>query len=114
MRLVLLVACCAALATPALAQTDPSFASCAPCHSLEKGKTGVGPSLAGVVGAKKAAMPGYAYSAALKAKGGVWTAKDLDAYLAGPSTNVPGTKMPVGQADPAKRAAVIAFLKAKH
>lgn len=114
MRLVLLAVCAFAVATPALAQTDPSFASCAPCHSLEKGKMGVGPSLAGVVGAKKAAAPGYAYSAALKAKGGVWTAKELDAYLASPSTDVPGTKIPIGQADPAKRAAVIAYLKTRH
>ena len=114
MRLAVLAVCAAALATPAMAQTDPSFATCAPCHSVEKGKNGIGPSLAGVVGSKKAAAPGYVYSAALKAKGGTWTAKDLDAYLASPSTMVPGTKMPVGVADPAKRAAVIAFLKTKR
>ena len=102
------------LATPALAQTDPSFSSCAPCHSLEKGKNGIGPSLAGVVGAKKGVVAGYAYSPALKAKGGTWTAKELDTYLASPAADIPGTKMPVGQADPAKRAAVIAYLKTKH
>ena len=113
MRLVVLAVCAAGLATPVLAQSDPRFAPCAPCHSLEKGKNGIGPSLAGVYGAKKAAAPGYAYSAALKAKGGAWPGKELDAYLANPSADIPGTKMPMGVADPAKRAAVIAYLKTK-
>lgn len=98
--------------SPALAQQDdPAFAACVGCHSLTSGKNGVGPSLHGVVGSKPASVPGYAYSGALKAKGGAWTAASLDAYLTDPSKDVPGTKMPVGVKDPAKRAAVIALLK---
>ena len=61
--LVLTLAMSAMSAAPALAQqVDAAFASCAGCHSLTKGKNGIGPSLYGVVGAKKAAAPGYAYS----------------------------------------------------
>ncbi len=112
MRVLVLAAVMTALAAPALAATDPNFASCSGCHSLDAGQQGVGPSLAGVFGRKKAAVAGYAYSPALKAKGGVWTAAELDAYLADPLKAVPGTKMPIGQKDPTKRAAVIALMKA--
>ena len=99
-------------AAPALAQqVDAAFASCAGCHSLTKGKNGIGPSLYGVVGAKKAAAPGYAYSSALKAAGGTWTETALDTYLTNPAGAVPGTKMPMGVKDPTKRAAVIGLLK---
>ena len=111
MRLILPILGFVLAAGPALAAGDPSFAPCAPCHAVEKGKNGVGPALVGIVGGPKAAVPGYAYSAALKAKGGAWTPKELDAYLAAPSTAIPGTKMPIGQPDAAKRAAVIAYLK---
>ena len=112
MRALVLAALLTAVAGPALAATDPSFASCSGCHSLEAGKSGIGPSLAGVVGRKKASAAGYAYSPALKAKGGVWTAAELDAYIADPMKDIPGTKMAIGQKDPAKRAAVIALMKA--
>ena len=112
MRVLVLAAVIAGFAAPAFAATAPSFASCSGCHSLEAGKQGVGPSLAGVVGRKKASVAGYAYSPALKAKGGAWTVAELDAYLADPLKALPGTKMPIGQADPAKRAAVIALMKA--
>lgn len=112
MRLLVLAAVAAtALATPALAQSDAAFMGCATCHSMEKGKNGMGPSLHAIVGAKKASVPGFPYSKALLAKGGVWTPAELDAYIASPAKDVPGTKMPVGQNDPAKRAAIIAYLK---
>ncbi len=100
---------------PALAQSEAAFAPCAACHSLEKGKNGIGPSLFGVFGRKKASAPGYDYSPALKAKGGVWSAAELDGYIAGSSVAVPGTKMAfAGFKDPAMRAAVIALLKSKR
>ena len=112
MRVLVFAGLIASVAAPAFAATDPSFASCSGCHSLEAGKQVVGPSLAGVVGRKKASVAGYAYSTALKAKGGVWSPAELDAYVADPMKDIPGTKMAIGQKDPAKRAAVIALMKA--
>ena len=48
------------------------FKKCAVCHSLEPGKTLVGPSLAGVVGRKAGSEPDYDYSPAMKQSGLVW------------------------------------------
>jgi cytochrome c len=71
----------------------------------------VGPSLVGVYGRKAASLPGYDYSAALKASGLVWNAANLDAWLTDPSKLVPGTKMAfTGIATPDLRADVIAYL----
>jgi cytochrome c len=57
-------------------------------------------------------MAGFAYSAALKALGGTWTADDLDTFLTKPSAYAPGTKMTfAGLPDGDQRAAVIAYLK---
>lgn len=103
-------------ATPAPAG-DPvrgkaTFARCAICHAVQPGVNKLGPSLAGVMGRKAAAVPGFAYSPAMKASGIVWTPDQLDAYLAKPAAKVPGTKMIfAGLANPADRANVIAYLK---
>ena len=73
---------------------EKSFAKCAACHKVEKGApNGVGPNLHGIVGKAVASVDGFAYSAAMKAKGGVWDEATLDAYLENPRKLVPGTKM---------------------
>jgi cytochrome c len=109
----------AAVATGAVAApaADPNagkaaFAPCSVCHSVAKGGSGIGPSLAGVVGRKAGSIPGFAYSAAMKAKGPVWSAAALDAFLTSPQKALPGNRMPYpGQPDAGKRAAIIAYLK---
>ncbi|WP_448659251.1 c-type cytochrome [Sphingomonas sp. CJ99] len=91
-----------------------AFAQCKACHSLAKGgPNGVGPNLHGVVGRKAASVAGYKYSPALAKSGVVWTEEKLDAYLTNPAGLVPGTKMVTRVNDPAKRAALIAYLKAE-
>jgi cytochrome c len=104
-----------ALAAPAAAQDaaagQSAFGQCKACHSVVAGQNRIGPSLAGVIGRKAASVPGFSYSAAMKAKGVTWTEANLDAYLAKPMANVPGTKMAfAGIADAKKRKDVIAYL----
>jgi cytochrome c len=82
---------------------------CFACHSLDANR--VGPKHRGVYGRAAGAVPGYAYSAALKASGIVWEAGTLDRWLAGPRSLVPGTKMTFSLPDAADRADVIAYLK---
>ena len=42
------------------------FRKCQACHSMEPGKTILGPSLAGILGRKAGSDPGYSYSPAMK------------------------------------------------
>lgn len=102
-----------AAATTAAADAKPvAFAQCATCHSVEPGKHGVGPSLAGIVGHKAGAAAGYSYSDANKNSGLTWDEATLDTYLTNPMKVVPGTKMTyAGMPDAAKRKEVIEYLK---
>ena len=102
-------------AAPALADTPPpapaAFAQCAACHTVQPGRNGFGPSLAGVAGRRAASLPGYAYSDALKKSGLTWNAATLERWLKGPQKLVPGTRMPFGGIpDAAKRKQVVDYL----
>jgi nitrite reductase (NO-forming) len=86
------------------------FRKCQACHSMEPGKTVLGPSLAGILGRKAGSDPGYSYSPAMKQANIVWDAESLDAYLRDPQKLVPGNKMPFpGLKTDNDRADVIAF-----
>ena len=106
----------AAVAGPSAAQTssagERTFVMCKGCHTIDKGgRNGIGPNLSGLFGRAAGTAPGYTYSAAMKKSGLTWDEKTLDEFLAAPTKKVPGTKMPISVADPAKRAALIAYLK---
>ena len=103
-------------AAPAPAETadasPAAFAICKSCHSVEKGKHMIGPSLFAIVGTKAGEIPGYPFSAAMKASGLTWDEATLDAFLTSPMKVVPGTRMTyAGQSDPAKRKEIIEYLK---
>lgn len=86
---------------------------CSACHNFEKGAgSKVGPELFGVAGRAIASFPGFAYSDAMKAKGGNWTDQHLSDFLEKPKAFVPGTKMVfAGIKKPEDRANLIAYLK---
>ena len=87
--------------------------SCAACHNFEQGgPNGVGPGLYGIVGHKKDARPGFAYSGELEKTGGdTWTYAELNKFLWKPKAYASGTKMNfIGVKKPEDRAAVIAYL----
>lgn len=100
------------------AEGDPAagkktFAQCAACHALVKGKNGVGPSLHGVVGRKAGTAEGFkTYSPAMQKAGLVWTDENLTKYLRSPKTFIPGNRMIfVGLKKDEDAANVIAYLK---
>ena len=55
---------------------------CSGCHALDSNKTG--PMLGGVVGRKAGSASGYGYSPALNSAGLIWSADNLDRWLADP------------------------------
>ncbi len=86
---------------------------CTTCHTFDKGGPNrVGPNLYGIVGDEIAhGRGGFAFSDALKAKGGTWTVDNLNAWLTNPQAFAKGTKMTFAGFPKAKdRADVIAYL----
>jgi cytochrome c len=91
------------------------FKKCMACHVDAKGgANGLGPNLWGVVGEPIGqGAGGFAFSDALKGKGGSWDFKKLNDWLSSPKAFAPGTKMTfAGLSDPQDRANVAAFLNA--
>jgi cytochrome c2 len=84
---------------------------CGSCHTLDARSGPLAPSLKGVAGRKIASLGDFAYSDALKGKGGDWTDTNLDAFIGDPQTFAPGTEMLAGAPDPAARKAIIDYLK---
>lgn len=102
----------AALHSPELDRGARVFRICVGCHSLKAGEFRLGPPLAGLIGRKAGAVPGYRYSKALRQVGIIWNATTLDAWLADPQEFVPGSRMPFsGLKNDRTRAALIAFLE---
>ena len=101
------------LATADAAKGEAVFKKCTACHVIAAGgANGIGPNLWAVMGAPIGKhAPGFAYSEALKGKGGNWDWKAMDAWLASPRGFAPGTKMTfAGLGSPEDRANVIVYL----
>jgi cytochrome c2 len=92
---------------------DSPAGRCVVCHSLEKnGEFRVAPNLWDIVGAEKArARKNYSYSTALLNKGGVWTAEEIDQFLADANKFLPGTTKSIKVTDAEERKQIIEFLK---
>lgn len=117
------VAAAAALAATYLlaadAQAEPAggdpgrgetiYSRCLACHALDRDR--VGPRHCGLFGRRAGSVPGFAYSAAMRQTGIVWSAETLDRFLADPLTTVPGTTMGYsGVKDAGERRDLIAWL----
>ncbi len=100
------------LASATVDRGQTSAKVCTTCHTFQKGgANGQGPNLYGIIGRPRASVPGFAYSDAMKAKGGEWTVDDLNKFLTTPKEFVPGTKMNFpGFSKGSQRADVIAYL----
>lgn len=103
------------LAKADVAKGQASFAKCAACHTITTGgASGVGPNLWAALGKPHGHVPGFAYSAALKAVPGNWDFAGMDAWLTSPRKYAAGTKMTfAGLSDPQERANVIAYMNAQ-
>ena len=101
-----------------LGAADPAkgaevFKKCAACHTINQGgANGIGPNLYHTMGEGVGqGKGGFAFSEALKSKGGEWSFDNLDHWLKSPREFAPGTKMTfAGLSNPADRANLIAWL----
>jgi len=100
------------LASASVEKGEQAAKKCVACHTFTKGGPNrVGPNLWGIVNRPKASEAGFAYSDAIKTKGGNWTIDDLNAFLTSPRGYAPGTKMTfVGLPRGTERADIIAYL----
>jgi len=99
------------LASASVEKGQATAKQCAACHTFEKGGPNrVGPNLYGIVGANKAHLSNFNYSAAMKSKGGDWSFEELNKFLANPRGYVPGTNMTFAGLRDSARADVIAYL----
>lgn len=104
----------ALLASADMAKGEAAFKKCMSCHNADQGGAdGLGPNLYAVMG-KGMAAGGFAYSDALKAKGGKWDWASMNQWLTSPSAFVTGTKMSfAGISDPKERANLMVYLNSK-
>ncbi|MEG3148930.1 cytochrome c family protein [Sphingomonas sp. ZT3P38] len=104
-----------------LASADPAkgaevFKKCAACHTINQGgPNGIGPNLYATMGeAVATGKGGFAFSDALKAKGGKWDFDAMDHWLTSPRAFAPGTKMTfAGLGNAQDRANIIVYLNAQ-
>ena len=114
-RAALVTAALTLLAAQASAQDakhgEALFTECRACHSMDPGVNNVGPTLAGIIGRKAAAIDDFRYSPAMKRSGITWNRETLDAFIADPQKMVPASRMPYsGLPDAKDRADLVTYI----
>ncbi len=89
------------------------WTKCAACHSLDPSVRGMAaPTLSGLFGRPAGRVPGFSYSAALKAANFTWDDTSFDEFLADPQGRIPGTAMAFsGLRKPDARKAVACYIR---
>lgn len=97
------------------AKGEGVFKKCAACHTINAGgANGLGPNLHGVMGRAIAGAPGFAFSDALKGKGGNWDWESMSQWLKSPKSFAPGTKMTfAGLSKPEDRANLLLYMNSQ-
>jgi cytochrome c len=105
----------AAALAPDLKRGRLLYIQCRACHELKAGEPNkVGPNLHGFIGRKAAAVPDFAFSAALKNSNLTWDRATIEKWLEKPSGLVPGNSMAfAGISSPTDRASLMAYLEAE-
>jgi cytochrome c len=104
-----------------LAAADPAkgeavFKKCMACHTVASGgANGIGPNLWATLGEGIGqGKAGFAFSDALKSKGGNWTFDTMNEWLSNPKKFAPGTKMTfAGLGKPEDRANLIGYINSQ-
>jgi cytochrome c len=116
MRYTLILLVAAGVLASGVARADAQrggklFEECRACHAVERGVSGVGPDLHGVIGRRAGALDDFRYSAALKKSGITWSPQTLDAYVTDPQKAVPANRMPyAGMPDARDRNDLIMYM----
>lgn len=100
------------LAGADVARGEKASKKCTACHTFEEGGPArIGPNLYHVVGGPVAHDPNFAYSQAMKSKGGTWTFEELSHFIENPRGYVEGTAMSfAGIKKPQERADLLVYL----
>jgi len=103
------------LAAADVGRGEQQFKKCAACHTINQGGAhGIGPNLWATMGAPIAGHAGFAFSDALKSKGGTWTWDAMSDWIKSPRSFAPGTKMTfAGISKPEDRADLLVYLNAQ-
>jgi cytochrome c len=104
------------MAAADMSKGEGVFKKCTACHTIAQGgANGIGPNLWATLGEGIGqGKAGYAFSDALKSKGGNWTFETMDAWLANPKKFAPGTKMTfAGLGNPEERASLLLYLNSQ-
>jgi len=93
------------------ARGEKLFGDCRACHAVERGPSGVGPSLFGVFDRKAGSLDDFRYSPAMKRSGITWTPETINNYVADPQKMIPANRMPyAGMANDKDRADLIMYM----
>jgi cytochrome c len=104
------------MAAADMSKGEAIFKKCVACHTIASGgANGIGPNLYAILGDEIGhGRNGYAFSEALKSKGGTWTFEAMNEWLANPKKYAPGNKMTfAGLGNPEDRAAVLLYLNSQ-